>query len=170
MTVLDFAAGKAALAGADTGSLRTACSICGHKLRLAAAGRTDTGVHALCQVATFRHRNCTPHFSVDTGVNAHLPRRQGDIGQSRSICSMRVFSAAAQLQYLLVNRPAAPAVMAGKAGWYYKPLNVDLMQTAAAYLIGEHDSAHSCRRMSGQISVKQLLRAEVKRMGGPYTV
>src|SRR5690606_542226 len=69
-------------------------------------------------------------------------------------------------QYLLVNRPAAPAVMADKAGWYYKPLNVDLMQTAAAYLIGEHDfSAFRAAECQAKSPVRQLLRAEVKRMG-----
>lgn len=142
--------------------------IAGHALRVAAAGRTDTGVHALCQVVHFDTTTPRPIAAWMRGVNAHLPRTvrvlwaqqvEGDF-HARFSARQRSY------QYLLVNRPVAPAIMAGKAGWYHMPLNIEMMQAAMAYLEGEHDfSVFRAAECQAKSPVKQLHRAEVKRIG-----
>jgi tRNA pseudouridine38-40 synthase len=142
--------------------------IAGHELRVAAAGRTDAGVHALCQVTHFDTETIRPIAAWIRGVNALLPKdvrviwaKQVDIDFHARFSARR-----RSYQYLLVNRPVAPAVMAGKAGWYYRILNVDVMQAAAAYLVGEHDfSAFRASECQAKSPIKQLHRAEVKRIG-----
>ena len=133
--------------------------IAGHELRLAAAGRTDTGVHALCQVAHFDTQTPRPIAAWMRGVNAHLPKAVRVIWAKQVDVDFHArFSARRRsYQYVLVNRSAAPAVMAGKAGWYYKPLNVDLMQAAAAHLVGEHDfSAFRAAECQAKSPVRHL--------------
>jgi tRNA pseudouridine38-40 synthase len=142
--------------------------VAGHQLRVAAAGRTDTGVHALCQVVHFDTATIRPIAAWVRGVNAHLPKtirvmwaKQVDIGfHARFAAEQRSY------QYLLINRPVAPAVLSGKAGWYYKPLDVEAMQAGMAHLVGEHDfSAFRAAECQAKSPVKHMYRAEARRAG-----
>lgn len=123
-------------------ALETAiASIAQHPVRIHAAGRTDTGVHALMQVVHFDTDTVRPINAWLRGVNAFLPE------SIRVIWSKMVtedFHArfSAQLrsyEYLLVNASVAPAILATKAGWYHLPLDIAAMQEAARYFVGEHD-------------------------------
>jgi tRNA pseudouridine38-40 synthase len=142
--------------------------IAGHALRVSAAGRTDTGVHALCQVAHFDTPTARPTSAWIRGVNAHLPGTVRVLWAQQVDADFHARFAAQQrsYQYLLSNRPVAPAVMVGKAGWYHMPLNVEAMQTATAYLVGEHDfSAFRASECQAKSPVKQLHLAKVRRIG-----
>jgi tRNA pseudouridine38-40 synthase len=46
----------------------------GKSISVAGAGRTDSGVHALGQAASFRIDRALPERTVQNGLNAHLPR------------------------------------------------------------------------------------------------
>lgn len=142
--------------------------LAGHQLRVAAAGRTDTGVHALSQVVHFDTATVRPLNAWVRGVNAHLP-------PSLRVLWARIvdqefharFSAERRsYQYLLANQPVAPAIMHGRAGWFHLPLDVAAMQQAADYLVGEHDfSAFRAAECQARSPVKQLHRAQVQRRG-----
>lgn len=138
--------------------------LAGHTVRVIAAGRTDTGVHALCQVVHFDTETERPSSAWVRGVNAHLP-----VGV-RVLWAHVVdhefharFSAFERsYQYLLVNQPVAPAVMHGKAGWFHQSLNVDAMQRASEYLVGEHDfSAFRAAECQAKSPIKNMHRAEI---------
>ena len=115
--------------------------IAGHSIRVHAAGRTDAGVHALMQVVHFDTATIRPENAWVRGVNTFLPKTVRvvwtklvtDDFHARFCAQIRRY------QYLLVNHPVAPALLASKAGWYHLPLQLELMQSAAQYLIGEHD-------------------------------
>jgi tRNA pseudouridine38-40 synthase len=51
-------------------------------------------------------------------------------------------------------------------GWIFRPLDLEAMQTAARYLLGEHDfssfRASACQALS---PIKNLLRIEISRRG-----
>ncbi len=139
-----------------------------HELRVSAAGRTDTGVHALCQVVHFDTTKARPMSAWARGVNANLPknlrvlwaRQVDDSFHARFEAEQRSY------QYLLVNQPVSPAIMLGKVGWFHLPLDVNAMQEAANYLIGEHDfSAFRAAECQAKSPIKQLHRAEVRRAG-----
>lgn len=50
------------------------------------------------------------------------------------------FSAVARTyHYVLYNHPVRSPLLAGKAGWTFRPLDADRMHRAAQHLIGEHD-------------------------------
>jgi tRNA pseudouridine38-40 synthase len=105
------------------------------------AGRTDAGVHALGQVASFRiDRIMTPR-EWTRALNAHLP----DTIVVRSAALVpdtfhARYSAKGKLyEYRLMNREARPALDRQYCWHIYKPLNDAAMNQAAMALIGSHD-------------------------------
>jgi tRNA pseudouridine38-40 synthase len=142
--------------------------VAGHSVTVHAAGRTDAGVHAMSQVAHFDVTVQRPLTAWVRGVNAFLPagvrvlwaQFVADEFHARFSAHQRSY------QYLLVNRPVAPAVMAAKAGWFHLPLDAEAMREAASYLLGEHDfSAFRAAECQAKSPVKTLQRAEVRRVG-----
>ena len=105
------------------------------------AGRTDSGVHALGQVASFCiDRDWTPH-EWTRGLNARLPE---DIAIRSAAIMPDAFharySARGKLyEYRILNRPERPAVERGYIWHVYKPLDPEAMRQAAAFLVGSHN-------------------------------
>jgi tRNA pseudouridine38-40 synthase len=105
------------------------------------AGRTDSGVHALGQAASFRiQRQWTPREWV-RGLNARLPE---DIAvRSAAIASNDFharYSARGKLyEYRILNRGERPALDRAFLWHVHKPLDAAAMKHAATHLIGSHD-------------------------------
>jgi tRNA pseudouridine38-40 synthase len=56
--------------------------------------------------------------------------------------------------------------MVGRTGWYYAPLDVELMVRAAGYLVGEHDfSSFRAAECQAKSPVRRLFQLDVKRQG-----
>lgn len=139
-------------------------ALAGHKVGVVAAGRTDTGVHALCQVVHFDTATERPLSAWVRGVNAHLPEGVrvlwANVVDSEFHARFSAFERS--YQYLLVNQPVAPAIMHGKAGWFHQPLDVDAMKQAMRYLLGEHDfSAFRAAECQAKSPIKKMHRAEI---------
>lgn len=142
--------------------------IANHSVRIHAAGRTDTGVHALCQVIHFDTETVRPASAWVRGVNAHLPDTVRVLwAQEVSIEFHARFSAFSRsYEYLLYNAPVASATMSKKTGWFHLPLDVKAIQEAAIYLLGEHDfSAFRASDCQAKSPVKTMHQAEVIQQG-----
>ena len=115
--------------------------LAGQAVRTHAAGRTDTGVHALMQVVHFDCDVVRPITAWVRGVNAFLPKSVRVLWAKNVAENFHArFSATLRsYQYLLTHQSTAPAIYADKAGWYHAPLNVPAMQEGITYLQGEHD-------------------------------
>jgi tRNA pseudouridine38-40 synthase len=105
------------------------------------AGRTDSGVHALGQVASFRTDCAWPASNWMRALNAVLPK---DIAvRSSSIMDARFHAqhdARGKLYtYRILHRPARPTVDRAFVWHIYRPLNEIAMQQSAATLIGSQD-------------------------------
>lgn len=105
------------------------------------AGRTDAGVHALGQVASFRiERTWTPREWM-RGLNARLPE---DIAV-RSVAMVsddfhaRYAALGKLYEYRILNRPERPALDRAYLWHVHKPLDPSAMERAAAHLTGSHD-------------------------------
>lgn len=143
-------------------------SIAQHPVRVHAAGRTDTGVHARCQVVHFDTTSIRPLTAWVRGVNAHLPEtvrvewahEVGDDFHARFSAFSRSY------QYLLYNAPVAPALMATKAGWFHLPLNGEAMSEAASYLVGEYDfSGFRASECQAKTATRNMIKSDVKIVG-----
>jgi tRNA pseudouridine38-40 synthase len=147
-------------------------AIASEPITVVAAGRTDTGVHALEQVVHFDTAANRPLSAWVRGANALLPPDIAVLwahpvneefharfsAQARSYC------------YLLVNRPSRTAVYHGKAGWFHAPLDIAHMQEAARHLLGRHDfSAFRAAECQAKSPVKQLTRLDIVRQGDAIT-
>lgn len=112
-----------------------------HPARIYAAGRTDAGVHALGQVATFRtDRGLDPH-ELRASLNALTPP---DIAVREVVAVADSFDArrdatARIYEYRIWNQPWRSAFW-HRFTWHVpRALDVPAMRTAAAVLAGEHD-------------------------------
>lgn len=122
--------------------LETALSeIACRPVRTVCAGRTDTGVHALCQVIHFDTDAERPSSAWVRGTNAHLPTCvavRWALPVSDKF-NARFSAQARSYRYLLLNRSQRPGVWAGKLGWYHRALDIAAMRQASRCLLGEHD-------------------------------
>lgn len=140
----------------------------GHEIRVTAAGRTDAGVHALCQVIHFDTTAERPVNAWVRGVNTYLPAAVRVLWaqQVDEAFHARFDALQRRYQYLLVNQPVAPALMAKRVGWFHLPLEVEAMTEAAGYLVGEHDfSAFRAAECQAKSPIKHLCRADVRKIG-----
>jgi len=151
------------------GALEAAVArIAGTEVRLICAGRTDTGVHALGQVAHFDTTVERPPNAWVKGVNTHLP---GSIAVQWAQTVPEDFHArfsalGRHYEYLLVNRPVRPAIGAASCGWYPLPLDLAAMRDAAAHLAGTHDfSAFRSSQCQAKSPVRDLRCLVIERDG-----
>lgn len=143
-------------------------SIAMHAIRVHAAGRTDTGVHALGQVVHFDTDSKRPITAWVRGVNAYLPTtiRVEWAHEVDETFHARFSAQARSYQYLLYNAPVASALMATKAGWFHLPLNIGAMSEAVSYLLGEHDfSGFRASECQAKTAVRRMTKANVNKIG-----
>jgi tRNA pseudouridine38-40 synthase len=121
---------------------RALCTILGEQgsdgrpLRLTVAGRTDRGVHAWGQVASYAHEAVDPLrlnalLAPDIAVLASEPAAAGFDARrdaiSRTYC------------YRVTNRRARSVFSRSVALWWSRPLDRELLQACAELLVGTHD-------------------------------
>lgn len=139
-------------------------AIAGHEVSVAAAGRTDAGVHAVSQVVHFDTVAQRPGGAWVRGVNTHLPAAAAVLW-ARAVgpdFHARFAATARHYTYLLLNRAERPGLCAGRAGWYHRPLDVEAMRAGAAHLAGTHDfSAFRAAECQAKSPVKTLSRVAV---------
>lgn len=147
---------------------RALSTVAAEPIRVHCAGRTDAGVHALCQVAHFDTSAQRPDTAWVRGVNANLPSTVAvRWAQPVSDDFHARFSAQGRhYRYTLLNRPQRPALWTNYAGWHHVALDEKAMHEAAQLLRGEHDfSAFRAAECQAKSPVKMLYRADVRREG-----
>lgn len=141
----------------------------GESVRIAAAGRTDTGVHATGQVVSFDLERDWPAATVMNALNAHLVEEAVaviDAAEADPEFHARFSATRRAYLYRVLNRPARPALDRGRV-WHVKgDLDVAAMAAAAQALVGEHDFT-TFRHVACQAAspVKTLDVATVARAG-----
>lgn len=120
---------------------RALSEVAASSIRVQCAGRTDAGVHAICQVAHFDSVVSRPDDAWLYGANTLLPpdvavrwvrRVPGDFHARFSATSRHY-------RYLLLNRRSRCPLHANGAGWEPRPLCLDAVRAAAPCLVGSHD-------------------------------
>jgi len=132
------------------------------------AGRTDAGVHAAMQVVHFDTAiERTPDAWV-RGVNAHLPASIA-VRWARAVPDhfhARFAACSRSYVYLLYNARTRAPFWARRAGWCYRPLDIDAMRAASQHLTGEHDfSSFRSSQCQAAHPVRTLQRIDWRRQG-----
>jgi len=165
-------AGFQAQAGLPTvqGAVETAIKgFCGQDVRIAAAGRTDSGVHATGQVVHVDLDKHWPAATVMNALNAHMVREAVAVLDCVAVPDdwhARFSATGRRYLYRILNRPGRPALLAGQVWHVRKPLDAGAMDEAAKVLVGHHDFTTfrdlACQSKS---PVKTLDVARITRVG-----
>lgn len=148
-------------------------ALLGEQIEVIGASRTDSGVHALGNVAVFDTESVFPPEKISLAVNNRLPldirvlasyEVAPDFHPRKAKCSKTY-------EYKILNtRIAIPTHRLYSYHIYY-PLDISLMQQAARHLLGEHDFASFC---SVNTQVKDTVRCiydlEVFKEGDMITI
>ncbi len=136
---------------------------------MAFAGRTDAGVHARGQVASFLTRRPYEADVFVRGLNHWLPddiavRRAAEVPLDfdvRRRARRRLY------RYLIYNDPVPSPLLRGRAWHVAEPLDVGAMARAAACLVGRHDFAAFAEKLANPraSTVRTVYRFELRRRG-----
>lgn len=132
------------------------------------AGRTDAGVHAVCQVVHFDSDAAREPRGWMLGTTSRLPD---------AVCirwcvpvaddfNARFSARARRYRYRLLNRSIRPALERKTLAWERRPLDAEAMARAARTLLGEHDfSAFRTVHCQAPHARRDLQALDVRRSG-----
>ncbi len=140
--------------------------VAGAPMKLVGAGRTDSGVHALTQVAHFGTDVQRDIFSWLRGANAHLPedvavlwvKPVSDDFHARFSALRRYY------RYVIFNHPERSALYRRTSVRVHRPLDESAMHRAAQALVGEHDfSSFRAQGCQADSPIRQVFSIRVCR-------
>ena len=124
---------------------------------IAGASRTDSGVHALGNIAIFDTNTRIPADKICFALNQRLP----DTIVCTASCEVRSdfhprhADCTKTYEYSIYNSVHPDPLKRRYSYFVYVPLDIDAMKKAAGYLVGEHDFASFC---SAHAQVKTTVR------------
>ena len=145
----------------------------GEEIRVIGASRTDSGVHAMGNVAVFDTNSHMPADKISYAMNTRLP---SDIRIQKSeevsldfhprFCDTRK-----TYEYKIWNNKFPNPCVRLYSLFYYWNLDEAKMQRAADYLVGTHDFTSFCtNRPEVSNRVRRIYSLEVKRQGDMITI
>jgi len=135
-------------------------------VRITASGRTDSGVHALGQVIHFDSNSDMPLSKICIGLNGILP---ADVSVKNCYIVPNDFHArfsakSREYIYQIYNYPTRTPFMKYRAMWINHNFDADYFREAASYLVGEHDFASFCKKISADAgTVRKIESIDVSR-------
>lgn len=151
------------------GSLELALSkIADESIQVFCAGRTDAGVHATGQIVHFDTNAIRVMRAWEMGTNTYLPpniavRFAQEVDEN---FHARYTAISRRYRYVILNRQLRSAIHTGRVTWEYRPLNIQSMQLATCYLIGEHDfSSFRSAQCESKTPMRNVHHLTVERVG-----
>lgn len=145
----------------------------GEEIAVIGASRTDSGVHALGNVAVFDTVTTIPAEKISVALNQRLPE---DIVVTKSEEVARDFhprycNCSKTYEYHIINT-RIPIPTKRLTNYFVSyVLNVDDMRRAASYLVGEHDFVSFCNvRTDVENTVRTITSLDILQNGDEITV
>jgi len=138
----------------------------GEDIQVISASRTDAGVHGLCNIAVFDTGSGIPGEKFSYALNQRLPEdikvvdscEVSDDFHPRHVPSKKTY------EYKIYNAKFPDPTKRLYSHFTYVPLDVEKMQKAADYLVGEHDFKSFCSPSAVvETTVRTLYKTEVTR-------
>lgn len=141
--------------------------LCGNKVTVLGAGRTDSGVHAWGQVIAFDLEWRHGEEALLRAINAHLPPDITLQSVEAAAATFHPRYAAKQrtYEYIIHNGPNRSALRRDRAWQVNWPLDIERMNDAAALLIGTHDFATFGQPPKGDNTVRHVYQARWQQRG-----
>lgn len=136
------------------------------KISATASGRTDAGVHALGQAASFKVNTKIPTSNILRGLNTYLPEDivVKEIEEVPSRFSARFSAKKKWYRYSILNKKLPNVFSRYYAVHYPYRLNAGLMKQAGRIIEGRHDFS-SIVLGGDKGKVKEIYKVDVKKKG-----
>lgn len=145
----------------------------GEEIAVIGASRTDSGVHARGNVAVFDTETKIPAEKISFALNQRLPNdiRIQKSDEVPSDWHPRYQDSVKTYEYKILNRKFPDPLRRFYTHFVYMPLDLEKMQHAAAYLVGEHDFASFCSaRSQANSTVRIIYSLEVTKSGDEISI
>jgi len=137
------------------------------------AGRTDTGVHACCQVVHFDAPVERSERTWVLGSNSHLPAG-ASVLWARPVPETfhaRFSARARTYRYRILNRWTRPGLLTGRVTWERRALDESRMQAASGALVGEHDfSSFRAPGCQARHAFRSIQAIDIRRRGSEVSL
>jgi tRNA pseudouridine38-40 synthase len=143
--------------------------ITGEQIRVAAAGRTDAGVHALGQVVAVATESRLSNADLCRGLNAKLPDDVAVLRVDDAPDNFHATYDALRKTYRYqIHNGRIPTVFDRHYAWHYpQPLDAEQMHVAAQALVGRHDfSSFETAGSERPDAIRTVLQLNVERGRG----
>lgn len=143
---------------------RCISELTGEAVEVIGASRTDSGVHALGNIAVFDTDSSIPAEKFSYALNRRLPEdiRIQDARQVDATFHPRRCESRKTYEYRIYNAPFPLPTKRLYAHFTYVPLDMERMRKGAAYLAGEHDFKSFCSvDTQAQTTVRRIDSIEV---------
>jgi tRNA pseudouridine38-40 synthase len=133
----------------------------GHTVRVAAAGRTDAGVHADAQVVSFDTTSSIPCEGLQRALPHHLPEDVwvDAVAEAPADFDARGSARRRWYRYAIWRHAVPTSEWRGRALVADRALDVPAMRAASRHLIGRHDFASLATSPSGAASTTRTVFA-----------
>lgn len=152
---------------------KTLSELCGEDIQVIGASRTDSGVHALGNVAVFDTESRIPGEKFSFALNQRLPE---DIRIQES-CEVaadfhpRFCDTIKTYEYMILNRRFDMPTKRLYTTFVYYPLDLEKMRQAAECLVGEHDFKSFCStRTQIENTVRTITALDIEKSGDMITI
>lgn len=143
-------------------------NLLGEEVTVIGASRTDSGVHAMGNVAVFDTNSRIPGEKFSYALNQRLPediRIQNSCEVDVSFHPRKV-TCSKTYQYRIVNCEFPNPMKRLYAHFVYNSMDIEKMQQAAKYLVGEHDFKSFCSiHTQAKETVRTIYSIEVTKEG-----
>ncbi|UCB45323.1 MAG: tRNA pseudouridine(38-40) synthase TruA [Spirochaetota bacterium] len=136
-----------------------------HPIHLIASGRTDRGVHAIGQVATFKteSRMSTEEFkmAVNSAVSSDI--RIVNVVESLPDFHPRYSARRRWYRYIISNRNDQVPFFKNYSLWVRRRLNIDLLNKYCKRIKGKHDFKNLGTVEKGEVPIREVVECEFNR-------
>ncbi len=139
----------------------------GQPVKVTAAGRTDSGVHATGQVVSLATETGFPLDRLLVALRGLLPTDLSvrEVESVEPAFSARFSACERTYVYAVLNRPQPAALLTRYAAHVAFSLELDAMRVAASHLLGEHDFRAFSAAGAADRTIRRLVRLEIERRG-----
>jgi tRNA pseudouridine38-40 synthase len=152
---------------------RTLSELLGEEITVIGASRTDSGVHALGNVAVFDTNTRIPADKIAFALNTRLP----DTIKIQDSCEValdfhpRRCVSFKTYEYKILNCKFPLPTSRLTSHFFYRPLDVEAMQEAAKVIVGEHDFKSFCSAKTQVLTtVRTIYNLTVEKEGDMITI
>ena len=142
-------------------------------IKVTGASRTDAGVHSLGNVCIFDTNTRMPAEKISYALNTRLPEDivVQDSCQVPESFHPRFSKSRKTYEYRILNQKFRNQTRRLDTHFYYYDLDVEAMQRAAAYLVGEHDfKSFASTGGQAETSIRTIYSLDVEKRDSIITI